>query len=117
MKINYFKIGLIVFTGMINLLHAEDDSSRTLTIQQWNVSRNAETLLRLEPLKTSINEFAMQPNSKLHIYFPGGDEGTLWARELRAWLVSLGVDSDSISLIPGSSNSTEIKIKVVKGQE
>ena len=43
---------------------------------------------------------------------PGEDSGELWAAELRDWLISLGVPSDYIRLIPGTQEADEITLVV-----
>ncbi|MCP4390494.1 MAG: hypothetical protein GY802_19520, partial [Gammaproteobacteria bacterium] len=43
---------------------------------------------------------------------PGEDSGELWAAELRDWLISLGVPSDYIQLMPGAQEADEITVVV-----
>ena len=58
-----------------------------LTAEQWNIPRSAETILTLAPLAEAMHLLQSGQNQGLQIRYPGGDEGTLWAAELRAWLV------------------------------
>ena len=37
----------------------------------------------------------------------------MWVNELQSWLVALGVSSEQMELIPGSSRQTVIEIDVV----
>jgi hypothetical protein len=46
------------------------------------------------------------------IRHPGEDSGELWAAELRDWLISLGMPSDYILLLPGTQAADEIKLMV-----
>ena len=75
--------------------------------------RSAAYLLRLPPLAQAVGQLRVHPDAHLLIYYPGGDEGTLWVSELQSWLVALGVPSEQMELIPGSSKQTVIEIEVV----
>ncbi|MGD8782782.1 MAG: hypothetical protein PVG75_00010 [Thioalkalispiraceae bacterium] len=85
-----------------------------LTAQQWNIPRSASSILGMQALQDAMRAFQSTENNRLLIKYPGGDEGTLWAYELRGWLVSLGVASDHIELIPGSGNPEQLEIMVIK---
>ncbi len=56
-----------------------------------------------------------RPDARIVIHYVGGDEGSLWAHELQAWLVALGLSSDRIDLLPGNAESDSIQLSVVKG--
>ncbi len=75
--------------------------------------RSAAYLLRLPPLAQAVGQLRVHPDARFLIHYPGGDEGTLWVNELQSWLVALGVSSEQMELIPGSSKQTVIEIDVV----
>ena len=85
-----------------------------LTAQQWNIPRTASSILRMPALQDAMHEFQSSSDNQLLIKYPGGDEGTLWAYELRGWLISLGVASGHIELVPGSSKTDQLEISVIK---
>jgi hypothetical protein len=85
-----------------------------LTAQQWNIPRTASSILGMPVLQNVMQEFQASNNNQLLIKYPGGDEGTLWAYELRGWLISLGVASEHIELIPGSASTDQLEISVTK---
>ena len=85
-----------------------------LTAQQWNVPREASSVLAMSALQQAMQEFQSKPANKLLIKYPGGDEGTLWAYELRGWLISLGIASEHIELIPGASKSDQLEISIIQ---
>jgi hypothetical protein len=64
-------------------------------------------------LQNAMQEFQSGKDSKLLIKYPGGDEGTLWAYDLRGWLISMGVASQHIELIPGSGKTDQLEISVI----
>lgn len=90
------------------------DNAHILTAQQWNVPRQASSILSMPALQRAMQEYQSEQASQLLIKYPGGDEGTLWAYELRGWLISLGVASAHIELIPGSANPDQLEISIIQ---
>lgn len=74
--------------------------------------RSAAHLLSFPPLSLAVGQLRLHPDAHLLIHYPGGDEGTLWVNELQSWLVALGVSSELMELIPGSSRQT-VEIEIV----
>jgi len=81
--------------------------------QDWAIPRSAARLLSFPPLVLAVGQLRVHPDAHLRIHYPGGDEGTLWVNELQSWLVALGVSSEQMELIPGSSGQAVIEIEVV----
>lgn len=91
----------------------------SVSAEQWNapcmeaqVSRerpqerfqhNGETLVILPGLLAVMQQVMQQPNSGVVLHYPEDERGEIWAEELRDWLVALGLPSNRIQLIPGSS--------------
>ncbi len=84
-----------------------------LHANEWSVPKNATTLLAMPAIQRIMQELQKNINNSLEIRYPGGDEGTLWANELRSWLIALGLSSKRIELVPGSSVSTIIELDVL----
>ena len=106
-------VELILFLTMSGLSHA-GEKPHVLTAQQWNVPRQASSILSMPALQSAMQEFQTNEANQLLIKYPGGDEGTLWAYELRGWLISLGVSSNQIELIPGSSKIDQLEISIIQ---
>lgn len=108
---------LSVFAFLVYVLCAAvtqaAENKRVLTAEQWAVPRTAETLINMPVLRETINEMQAFPGNRLLIRHPGGDEGVLWVSELRSWLVSLGISSQSMELIPGSEQN-HIELSVIQ---
>lgn len=83
-----------------------------LGVNEWSVPKKAATILAMPAIQNSMQKLQNDLTSLLKIKYPGGDEGTLWANELRSWLIALGLSSKRIELIPGSANSTIIELEV-----
>jgi len=104
---------LISVLGSLALVQAEEAPVYILRASEWNVPRTTETILHMPALQHTIQAYNQQPRAKIQIHYPGGDEGTLWATELRSWLVSLGVASRHIELLPGSRKDGQLELQVI----
>lgn len=103
----------IFLLGILIPAQAEEQPY-VLTVEQWSVPRRAETLLKMPVLSQIMQDMRSSPDNRLVIRYPGGDEGTLWAHELRGWLVSLGLSSKNIELVPGSSRHEAIELDILR---
>ncbi len=113
-------VKLILFLAVSGLSFAEESPralTHVLTAEQWNVPRQANTILAMPALQTAMQAYQAEAGSQLLIKYPGGDEGTLWAHELRGWLISLGVASNTIELIPGAAKTDQLEISVIRPKQ
>jgi len=88
-------------------------NNELLHANEWSVPKQTATLLAMPAIHHVMQKLQKDVNSSLVIKYPGGDEGTLWAYELRSWLVALGLSSKRIELVPGSAVSTIIELDVL----
>lgn len=84
----------------------------SITAATWAQPRHGEWLLQHEGIATVVRALQLQPESRLQLHYPGGDEGALWAEELQAWLVALGVPGSRIERIPGSRQEDAIHLRL-----
>ncbi len=89
-------------------------NTHILTSEQWNIPREASSIIEMPALRAAMQEFQTTKNATMLVKYPGGDVGTLWAHELRSWLISLGLSEKYIELVPGSSNPNQLEIVIVK---
>lgn len=99
--------------GNLNPGYAQEPKVFILTASDWNVPRTTETILAMPALRQTIQAYNKLAKAKIQIRYPGGDEGTLWATELRSWLVSLGIASSHIELLPGSRDPGQLELEVI----
>lgn len=85
-----------------------------LTSEQWEFARSGESILSLPVLNSLINAWLQDKQKMIEIQYPGGEEGEFWVHELSDWLVSLGVPSSSMVIVPGSGAGDMIKFDLVK---
>lgn len=83
-----------------------------ITASEWARPRHGDWLVQQPSLVAAIQKLQQSPDAVLEIRYPGGDEGVLWAEELQAWLVALGVASDRIERVPGSGAADRVQIHI-----
>jgi hypothetical protein len=103
----------IVLLLMVGFSGWADQQRFVLTQQQWNVPRSVQRILQMPALKQAMALYDANPGARLRLHYPGGDEGTLWATEVRSWLISLGLATSRIELLPGTRHTDALEIEVV----
>lgn len=87
-----------------------------LTAHDWARPRSGDSLVQMPALTSTVRDYLAQRNQgerRIVIRHPSGEEGVLWAEELRGWLVALGVPSTDISVDAGSAREDAIELAVV----
>jgi len=88
-------------------------NTHILSHEQWSVPRQATTIIEIPAIRAAVDEFQLGTKRQILITYPDGEVGTLWAHELRSWLVSLGISARFIELVPGSADPQQIEIRVL----
>ncbi len=83
----------------------------------WARPRDGAALVTLPALSQAVQEWMRQPGAQLLLRYPGGEEGTVWAHELRAWLVALGIPSSAIELVAGSRREDALELDIQRRDE
>jgi hypothetical protein len=86
----------------------------TLDAALWARPRSGQAVVALPPVRAAVHELLNQPDSQLAIRYPGGEEGSLWAQEVRDWLVALGLEPGLLLMQPGLAHDDRIELQVVK---
>ncbi|MGB0713517.1 MAG: hypothetical protein ACPGUC_08155 [Gammaproteobacteria bacterium] len=81
----------------------------------WLRPRSALGVSGNRVIQAAVQRWMDTSGGRMAIRYPGGDQGTLWARELRDWLTSLGVASEHIDLVPGGPSGDGLAIEVHAG--
>ena len=106
-------IVIVCLLGSLPLGYAQEPVVFILKASEWNVPRTSEAILAMPALGKTVQAYNKNPKAQIQIHYPGGDEGTLWATELRSWLVSLGIASQHIELLPGSRDPEQLELQVI----
>jgi hypothetical protein len=91
-----------------SLAHA---ATYTVTAEQWARPRSGERVANLPGLRGLAGELEQDRKLSILVRYAGGDEGLLWAEELRGWLVALGISGERIHLRPGLDSGDRIVIE------
>lgn len=95
------------------LTTANAAEERRLSHSEWSVPRDAGTVLTMSALRESVQALLDEDHRHLLIRYPGGEEGTLWAEEVRAWLIALSIDAERIELAPGASDNETLELQIL----
>lgn len=83
-----------------------------LTREQWTGPRSGAYVTQLERLNSLVRRFNARAGSGIVIRYAQGNEGGLWATELRAWLVALGIPSARIELVSVAQAEDALTIEI-----
>ncbi|TAM46565.1 MAG: hypothetical protein EPN55_05280 [Gammaproteobacteria bacterium] len=83
-----------------------------ITAEQWARPRSGDSVVKLPGLATLVEAVERDAASRLVVRFAGGDEGSLWAEELRSWLVALGLPSARIQLEAGLPQAEHLLLEL-----
>ena len=87
----------------------------TINVDEWARPRSGERIIEFQALQNLSSVWSQTTSgSIIEIYYPGGDEGMLIAKELNNWLVALGIASSHIRLRSGSSRVDQIELIIVE---
>ncbi|MDZ7748783.1 MAG: hypothetical protein U5K43_07980 [Halofilum sp. (in: g-proteobacteria)] len=67
----------------------------------WARPRSGQAVLSMQPVASAVRAWSDAATAEIVIRYPGGEDGVLWASELRDWLVSLGVPSAHVRPVAG----------------
>ncbi len=91
------------------------DTIFRLPAEDWSRPRTGQTVVRLPGLADAMRDYLRNPQRLIRIRHPKGEDGLLWAEELRAWLVSFGIESTRIDLRPGKDLADVVEISLIMG--
>jgi hypothetical protein len=85
----------------------------SLSADTWAQPRDGRSVARMEPLPDLAAAWFRQPGQRILVRYPGGEEGLLWAHELRSWLIALGIPGADQELVAGSHQADRIELELV----
>lgn len=83
-----------------------------LEAADWARPRSGEALVGMAPLPSVVRAWSAADGKDIAIVHAGGEEGELWARELRDWLIALGVPGDRVRLVVGGDGSASLTLEL-----
>lgn len=94
---------------------AETPTLSAVTAEEWARPRRGETVAGMPALQQAVRQLQQRPSARLVLFYAGGDDGNLWAEEIRAWLVALGVPGARIELRSGLDGPDRVELIVEGG--
>lgn len=95
---------------------AVGDTSWELGAADWARPRSGAALAGMAPLPSVVRAWSESENRDIAILHAGGEEGELWARELRDWLVALGIPGDRVRLVVGGVGPSSLILELRDSQ-
>ena len=87
-------------------------TSWELGAAEWARPRSGAALTGMAPLPSVVRAWSESEGRDIAILHAGGEEGELWARELRDWLVALGVPGDHVRLAVGGVGPSRLVLEL-----
>lgn len=83
-----------------------------LRASDWARPRSGAALVGMAPLPQVVRAWSAAEGRDIVILHAGGEEGELWARELRDWLVALGVPGERVRRVVGGSGPHGLQLEL-----
>ena len=84
------------------IAYAQDEFEVLIPRYEWPDEVSADVVLQIPQIRRAVSRLLKSEHAELIVRYPGGDAGNQWALDLRAMLISLGIESRYIVLEPGS---------------
>lgn len=108
------KNAMFLFLLSVSQLAYGEAAQWILSADEWARPRDGRTVAKMRPLAEVISKWSADEGQRLIIRYPGGEEGLLWAHELRSWLVALGVPLEDQELVAGSHQADRIELELTR---
>lgn len=88
-----------------------------LKASEWSRPRSASAVIAMAPIADAVRAWhdaikRGDDNARLLLLHGSGEEGGLWAAELRDWLIALGVTPAAIELVPAGLPADRLELHV-----
>ena len=88
------------------------EKSTKIYASNWGNPQTSKEILAMRPPASIRRKLTRNPETTLHVLYPGDDKGIEWANDLRGWLISLGLKSERIIMSPDSYREDIIELKL-----
>jgi hypothetical protein len=89
---------VLLFALALAALGAQAETGCAVSAAEWSRPRSAAMVGALPGVRDCVQAWLAAPERRLILVSAPGEEGGLWANELRDWLIALGVPSSAIEL-------------------
>jgi hypothetical protein len=95
---------------------AETLTPSAITAEEWARPRRGETVVAMPAMQWAVRQLQHRPAARLVLFHAGGDDGNVWAEEIRAWLIALGIPGERIELRTGLARAGRVEL-ILEGGE
>lgn len=102
----------IVVTLLLATSGAGAEPACEVTAEEWSRPRSAAMVVALPGVRDCVARWQADPRQRLVIVHAAGEEGALWASELRDWLVALGVPGVRLSARAVGADGERVLLRI-----
>ena len=99
-------------SAWLESVRASDPWEATVARSQWLTHVEERRVLELDAMRELLKRFD-EGDARVTIRYPGGDLGSAWAVNFRDRLVSYGIPSRYIELLPGSGGIDILRVSLI----
>ena len=110
----FLRVLLAAVSCVVAARASATDGAWLLGADDWARPRDGVAMIQMPPLPEVVEAWEQQPDQRLIVRYPGGEEGLLWANELRSWLVTLGIPLAHQELVAGSRQPDRIELELTR---
>lgn len=105
---------MAMIIGMLSAMAAGPvlAESWQLTASEWSRPRTGERVRNLPAVNAAVNAWLAEPNARIELRHASGEQGSLWAAELRDWLIALGIPREKIDILPTRLPEDRLELEV-----
>ena len=113
-KMNSFIQPLIMLLLLAVCATAQAEQQFVLTEEEWSRPRSATVVKSYPAMQKTVQAWLLNPRKQsIELRYPGGEEGSLWAEEIKDWLISMGIPSNKLETYPGHPQQAEVALVVL----
>lgn len=98
--------------GAPGVVAAQAEEACEVTAEDWSRPRSAAMVVALPGVRACVARWQQDPRQRLVIVHAAGEEGALWAAELRDWLIALGVPGARIQSRAVGTDGERVLLRV-----
>ena len=103
---------LLLAIALLGTAAARADTECSVSAEEWSRPRSAAMVLALPGVRECVRYWNADPHQRLVLIHAPGEEASLWATELRDWLVALGVPSAQLDLRAVGTDAERVLLRV-----
>lgn len=92
---------------------AVESEEQIIRRSEWPTYVNGSSVSALPQVRRILGQFDENDRMNIIIHYPGGEQGTAWARQLYDWFVSYGVPIRYLKMELGSGAGDQLRVVLV----